>query len=123
MKHVRRALAPVIAGWLFCQAGAIVSVPVLFWWTGADKPPECTCTHDDHALCGMHHRGTASTQCSMRALHDSTTAILAALLSVGGVLTATTTTFVPMPVTAALAFDLPPASLRPAPPDPPPPRA
>jgi hypothetical protein len=74
-------------------------------------------------MCPMHHRPVSDTRCAIQAAHPSGTAVLSTLLSGVGIITPAHITIAPAPTTAISRFDLTSASFRPAPPDPPPPRA
>ena len=117
MVRLRRALGPLIAVWLVCQAGSAAAI----WLPAFD---DCECPHSDGAVCPMHHgassRGKA---CSMRGVDASATVALASLLAPAAP--------APAPaIVASMAIDSPTVnadrstdSRRPVPPDPPPPRA
>ena len=127
MRALRRMIGPIAAGWLLCQAATLVLVTAAFGFdVAAVRLLECTCAHGaGHTDCPMHHQsgaprdGLSQVQCADQA--DA--AILGSLLGHVGlapspvsVLPSTSTgVAAPMAVTTRI--------LRPAPPDPPPPRA
>ena len=123
MTRLRRFLGPIAAAWLTCQTSILLGVPVVFWAASAEELLECTCTHGDHAMCPMHHKpARGSTICLMRGATDNGAAVLSSLVGAAGVLPATSF------VSPAAIPDVIPAKLttilvRPAPPEPPPPRA
>jgi hypothetical protein len=122
MTRVRRALGPIAALWLACQAATLTLVPALGWQsTGAAA---CTCTHGADAMCPMHHRAAAGTTvCTLQSATTSPAAALNALFGAVGVVPVSQRVTTPAPVVsrARLAHSM--ATARPAPPDPPPPRA
>jgi hypothetical protein len=122
MVRLRRILGPITATWLACQVAGLTAAPMVFWIAAPADVVGCTCAHGDHAMCPMHHRPASGTRCAMQATHGGGTAILSTLLSGVGIITPVTVAVVPAPITAVSRFDLRPASFRPAPPDPPPPR-
>ena len=122
MRLVRVLLAPLAAAWLFGHTATLVAVPALLWATA--DPIECTCVHGDHAICPMHHKRSARP--ALCAMQDTGGGSPAAMTPVPGPLGV-------VPLVVALAFQNDTAphapfsadafSLRPVPPDPPPPRA
>src|SRR5258708_25543308 len=117
MVRLRRALGPLIAVWLVCQAGSAAAI----WLPAFD---DCACPHGDGAVCPMHH-GTSSGRksCSMRGVDSSAAVPLASLLAPVGPAPAPT-------IVSVISIDSPRPTadrsadgLRPVPPDPPPPRA
>lgn len=125
MTRLRRALGPVAIAWLFCQAATMTVTPVAFWYgsAGADLL-ECTCLHGDHATCPMHHDlAPGSKLCFMRSAGDNNIAVLSWLLNGVGLVPAPAQAVAPISQHIQALFDITTTSLRPAPPDPPPPRA
>ena len=124
MTRLRRALAPFVGIWLFCQIGVITTVPVALWVTAADPhAEECTCGHDAGAMCPMHHTPTGEPLCVMQAVNSSDIAVLTSLVGVTGPLGDRGLTF--SPAVWSTAVRTPEARVigdRPIPPDPPPPR-
>lgn len=123
MTHLRRLLRRIAVTWLLCQAATVTLAPAAIALGSAEALLECSCAHGDHAVCPMHHKPAPdSTICFMQSANDSGAAVFSWLLNVG---------VLPSPaqaITAARqhiphAVNLTTASLRPAPPDPPPPRA
>ena len=124
MTRLRRSLGPIAAVWLVCQTSIVVMVPAVFWAASAEELLECTCTHGDHAMCPMHHKpAPGSPICLMRSANDSGTAVLTALFGAAGVLPAASSVAAPVPIYVLIPGEPAATSLRPAPPDPPPPRA
>jgi hypothetical protein len=125
MTHLRRALAPVTAIWLFCQVGAVALVPAALWITAADSHGvECTCGHGLGAICPMHHKPADDpAACGMKAANTGT-AVLTTLIGTAGLVTEPTRSIQPpTPSSYPRAADVHLAGERPVPPDPPPPRA
>jgi hypothetical protein len=89
----------------------------------AETMLECNCIHGDHEVCPMHHKpAPGSTICLMQNSDDSGVAVFSWLLN-AGVLPRPTQPIVPERQHISAPIELTTASLRPAPPDPPPPRA
>jgi len=123
MTRLRRILGPIAATWLACQVAGLTAAPLVVWLNAPVGGVECTCTHGDHAMCPMHHRPASDTRCAVHAAHESGTGVLSTFLSSVGIVTPAQVTLVPAPITAVSLSDRTPAPFRPAPPDPPPPRA
>lgn len=126
MTRLRRALGPIALAWLLCQASTLVLVTVAFALGSDAALLECTCAHGtEHKDCPMHHPGSPSRQGTYKIQcgGDTNVALLASLLGQVG-LTPHSGTAIQPPVAERVA---PPDSsaqiLRPAPPEPPPPRA
>ena len=125
MMGVRRALGRIAVAWLLCQAATLTLVPTALWSGAAGAHlVECTCSHGDHATCPMHHKpAPGSKLCLMRSANDSGVAVLSWLLNGVGLMPATAAGVVPASQPVRVFFAVTTTSLRPAPPDPPPPRA
>jgi hypothetical protein len=124
MTRMRRALGPAAIVWLCCQAAPLLAAPLVIWMGAPAELVECTCTHGDHAMCPMHHkRAAGSTLCLMRSTNGGDTAVLASMFHFAGVLTTLDEAVVPQPADSHVSGPITTASRRPAPPDPPPPRA
>ena len=124
MTRLRRALPAIASAWLLCQSAALTAVPALFWETSVEDLLECTCGHGEHAICPMHHKPARdSRRCTLSSTHDTDTGMLASVL-VGPALMPTVRPlhFLGSPAVARAIVASQP-TLRPAPPDPPPPRA
>jgi hypothetical protein len=124
MARLRRTLGPIAAAWLFCQVATVTTAPVVFWIGSGEELLECTCSHGDHATCPMHHKpAPGSKVCPMRsAADDSGAAVLTSLLTGVGLLADPADLAAPASVQTVLVTEDTRSSLRPAPPDPPPPR-
>jgi hypothetical protein len=125
MMRRSRTLGPIAAAWLFCQVATVTAAPVVFWIGSGEELLECTCSHGDHAICPMHHKpAPGSKVCSMRsAADDSSAAVLTSLLSGVGPLAEPTHLAAPASNQTVLVTEATRSFLRPAPPEPPPPRA
>jgi hypothetical protein len=120
MIRARRALGPIAAVWLLCQAVTLTLVPALLEASLA----ECFCTNGADASCPMHHRTTASSKlCVMQSLTTNAAATLNALFSVVGLVPARSLATAVMPTTSPVLIACSMATERPSPPEPPPPRA
>ena len=118
MARLRRVLGPLVAVWLLCQSGAMAAA----WIPAFD---DCTCPHSDGATCPMHHGSSSTTKktCSMRAVDDPGSLTLVSLLTPSAPVEASFL-HVTQPATRCTTIaDRSFTSLRPVPPDPPPPRA
>ena len=123
MTRLRRVLGPIAAAWLFCQVATLTTAPVVFWVISAEDLLECTCTLGDHAICPMHHKpAPGSKLCQIRSANDRGTAVLSSLFGAVGVVPVPTQVVAPISDDNVLLVEITTASLRPAPPDPPPPR-
>jgi hypothetical protein len=124
MRGLRRALGRIAVAWLLCQAATVTLVPTAISGFAGVHVVECTCSHGDHATCPMHHKpAPGSKLCLMRSANDSGIAVLSWLLNGVGLMPAAAQSVTPASEPVRLFFDVTTASLRPAPPDPPPPRA
>jgi len=124
MIRFRRALVPVAAVWLACQAATLTLGSAALWIAEANVPDlECTCA-GDHGICPMHHKSKDGVKvCLLQSTDNSETAVLTSLLGHLGLVNTPVQVFIPVPVVAIVPIDPTAGTLRPAPPDPPPPRA
>lgn len=123
MTRLRRILRPVVVTWLLCQAATLSLAPIAFS-TGTVELLECTCTHGDHAVCPMHHRPAPdSTLCLMQSADENREAVFGPLVGAVGLLPTKTEVAAPAVERPLISLETTTAFLRPAPPDPPPPRA
>jgi hypothetical protein len=123
MAQVRRVLGRIAFTWLFVHVGALVLSPVLTLVATA-APLECTCAHGDHSLCPMHHAPKpGSRTCSIQASDHGGMAALSPLFSGVGLPAARAQAAVLEHRAVPGGADSASVSLRPVPPDPPPPRA
>ena len=123
MIRIRRALGPLAAVWLFCQAATLTIGSAALWIAAAHAAElECTCA-GDHGICPMHHKpaGT-SKRCALQSAGDDEAGVLTSLFGHVGLVQAPVQAFVPLPIITRVLLDTTPSALRPAPPDPPPPR-
>jgi hypothetical protein len=117
MVRLRRALGPLIAVWLLCQAGGSAAI----WLPAFD---DCACPHGDGAVCPMHHSTSSRGRpCSMRGADDSSAIALASLLAPAAPMPAASAGAIDTSDTPMRIVDRSAEGLRPVPPDPPPPRA
>jgi hypothetical protein len=125
MRPVRALLGPLAAGWLLCHAITLAAVPVVLWVAAADAEPIiCTCVHGDHAICPMHHkRSSGPALCAMQDGGGGGTAVLTPVPGPLGVVPLFIDVVLPRGATPNAGASTATASLRPVPPDPPPPRA
>jgi hypothetical protein len=120
MTRARRALGPIAAVWLVCQAATLTLVPVLLGTSLA----ECTCIHGTDASCPMHRTAAAGSKvCVMQGLTTNATATLNSLFSVVGLMPAPLLATAPLPTASPVFLECSMATHRPSLPDPPPPRA
>lgn len=124
MTRLRRLFRSVAVTWLLCQAATLSLAPIAFSFGTAEHLLECTCTHGDHAVCPMHHRPAPdSTLCLMQNANDSSQAVLGPLHGAIGVLPVQTQVAALVVKRPLSSLEITTIVLRPAPPDPPPPRA
>lgn len=127
MNRFRCARIVIATAWLMCQVAGVVAAPVVFWATAHEEAEECTCLHGDHVMCPMHHRRAPNAphvECVMQGTDDTGAAIFSTLFGGSATLVPSSSVFVGAPPSELVTLtDFATASLRPAPPDPPPPRA
>jgi len=124
MTHLRRALGRIAVTWLLCQVATLTLAPAVLWFGSAAHLLECTCAHGDHAICPMHHKpAPRSKLCVMGSADDDGAAVLTSLFGGVGLIPVPLPTALPDSHPAVVPGDARTHSLRPAPPDPPPPRA
>lgn len=123
MFRLRRALGPLTAVWLACQAATLTIASVAIWTSADVAELECTCA-GNHGICPMHHKSKAGLkECLMQSAGDSQAGVLTSLLGQVGLVQAVVHALIPVPIVASIPIDTTAGMLRPAPPDPPPPRA
>jgi hypothetical protein len=119
MTWARRALGPIAAAWLVCQAATLALVPTL-----DATSTECTCAHGDGGTCPMHHKTASGIRvCMMQSAATSVPATLNSLFSVAGLLPAPPQAVRQVLRARAVLVERSILTERPSPPDPPPPRA
>jgi len=124
MIRLRCVLAPIAAAWLLCQVSILIAAPVAFWVASAEELNECTCAHGDHAICPMHHKPAPGSKiCLMRSSDSRDAAVLSSIFGAVGLLPAPALITAPIPVQFVVRVEGTTTSLRPAAPEPPPPRA
>ncbi len=127
MNRLRRALGPIAAAWLVCQTATLGLAPTMMVWAGiADADlVECTCGHGADAMCPMHHHAmpTGARRCVMRSTSDHGIAVLGSVLGILGFLPQETSGTALISAERTILIDTSVGLDRPAPPDPPPPRA
>lgn len=123
MTRLRRALPRIALTWLLCHAATLTAAPMVFWSGHVEGLLECTCAHGDHASCPMHHPSTPGSKvCSMQSADDTGSAVISALFGALGLAATPAWSVAPEPVGVIGVLESTTPSLRPAPPDPPPPR-
>jgi hypothetical protein len=125
MIRARRALGPIAALWLLCQAATLTLVPVLAGLGAtAAGVAVCTCTHGADANCPMHHKAALGAPvCRLKSATASPVAALNALFGAMGVMPVSERATTPAPAVSRVRLARSIATARPAPPDPPPPSA
>ena len=129
MQARQRWIRRIVGGWLVIHLSSFVSVPIVLCATTQHlgSSAECTCSHDDGAMCPMHHTvkpsKSKSTSCSCRSSADPMSAIAASLVGPAAVLTATLVPFSLMPTDAGTGAFIAPIHDAYAVPVSPPPRA
>jgi hypothetical protein len=110
--------------WLLCQSATLSLAPIAFSTGTVEQLLECKCRHGDHAVCPMHHKPiTDSTLCVMQSADANSGVVLGPLLSSVGVLPVRMALTAPVVERPLVSSEITTTSLRPTPPDPPPPRA
>lgn len=123
MTRLRRALASSTVAWLLLQVGAMATAPLALFVGSAEELRECTCAHGDHDICPMHHAEKKGAKvCVIRSAHDSSADMLSSLFVAVGLPAVTAHVSVLAPPQEITPASITTGSLRPAPPDPPPPR-
>jgi hypothetical protein len=124
MTRARRALGPIAALWLCGQAATLTLVPAALWGGSTDASlAACMCIRGADAACPMHHPTAAGSKvCAMASL-DTGAAVLNSLCGGVGLMPAGRVAIAPMPVASPVFLEGSTPTGRPAPPEPPPPRA
>jgi hypothetical protein len=116
MSRLRRFLGPLVAVWLLCQAGSAASA----WIAAVD---DCGCPHTN-GICPMHSASAKRAKgCAMRTVDTSAALTLASMFGPVAPIPADVPSAPIAIARTGLVVDLTADSLRPVPPDPPPPRA
>jgi hypothetical protein len=124
MTWLRRMRGPLAAAWLLSQLGTVALIPTALWLDIATVDVlECTCTHGDHAMCPMHHRSSRPGACGMCDTSNPAIALVASLVGLPGLAPPAESTQTAIRAGYRAPVDVSHESLRPVPPDPPPPRA
>jgi hypothetical protein len=126
MRGVRRAVLPMAIVWLAFQVGLVASAPVsllLHPLTGQTHDAECTCIHGQHAICPMHHRSMPATGGCVMQGAAPISGVPGSLQHAGIVVSPASLLIQPETPPADRSIDRLWVSLRPVPPDPPPPLA
>jgi len=124
MTRLRRVLGPCAVAWLLCQATtSALGVAASWQATPPADVEECTCEHTNGAMCPMHHQPASRSRCLIGSTDDGQTAALGWLLHGAGLVPNRAVAILPAPRVVVVMADVSARSLRPAPPDPPPPRA
>jgi hypothetical protein len=122
MARMRAVMTRFVFAWLLCHAMTLTVTPTVVLLNGV-ATVECSCAHGDHGFCPMHHKPVPGSElCLMQSADDSRVATFSWLLN-AGLVPPRTATVVPERQQVAAPVDCTTASLQPAPPDPPPPRA
>ena len=123
MIRFRRILSRIAVAWLVCHATTLTLGPMHLWLGSGDAVMECKCAHGDHAFCPMHHKpASGSRLCVIGSQSDDGMVVRVSLFSGIGLLPALTSAARPETQPAFVLAESSTVSLRPAPPDPPPPR-
>ena len=126
MHRLRRAAGSIAMAWLLCQTATVVLATAAFGFEAvAVKLLECTCAHgSEHSDCPMHHPASSSRQGSqLQCGNETDTALLGSLMGPLGLMPAEARAVPSIPPRTYVPTDIATFVLRPAPPDPPPPRA
>jgi len=127
MHRVRRAAGSIAVAWILCQTATVVLATAVFGVEAvAVKLLECTCAHGtEHSDCPMHHPAASSREglSQLQCANDADAALLGSLMGQVGLVPAGVGAIPSIPPHAYVPIDARTFVLRPAPPDPPPPRA
>ena len=127
MHRVRRAAGSIAMAWLLCQTATVVLATVVFGVEAvAVKLLECTCAHGtEHSDCPMHHPAASSREglSQVQCANDADVALLGSLMGQVGLVPVGVSVIPSIPPRADVPIGARTFVLRPAPPDPPPPRA
>ena len=124
MSRIRRVAGPMAAIWLLVQTATLVVVPAVFYAESGAAPVECTCVHDgNHHDCPMHHRSPLGARVCSQTTGTADLAALGSMLGDVGLVPRPLDSVFPITTLLTLQRDASSTSLRPAPPEPPPPRA
>lgn len=123
MTRLRRAVGRIAVAWLLCQVTTLTLVPTVLWSGSGETLLECACSHGDHAMCPMHRRAApGSNQCSIGSASDVSTSVVTSLFGTLGLVPAREPAVRPESERPVVLAETITHSLRPAPPEPPPPR-
>jgi hypothetical protein len=109
---------------VLCQAATLALVATVLAVSSSESLLECTCEMGDHRMCPMHHHAAPGVKvCLMRGADSDGAAVLTTLF--GAIAIPPSRTAVALRSGRATVIPVAPTShsLRPLPPDPPPPRA
>ena len=127
MRRLRRSLGPIAATWILWQAATLGLATVAFGFDAmAVTLIECTCGHGaGHTDCPMHHKSGPSRPglCQVECADDADAAMLGSLLGQTGLVPPSAAVLPSASAATATSANVTTHVLRPAPPDPPPPRA
>ncbi len=123
MTLLRGAIRRVGIVWLLCQAATLTMAPAILWLGSSVELLECTCAHGDHAICPMHHKAAPGSKLCVGSAQTGGAAAVTSLFGGVGPVPTRAVAAPPAPRRVIAIPDATTASLRPAPPDPPPPRA
>jgi hypothetical protein len=125
MTRVRRALGPIAALWLCGQAATLTLVPAALWGGSTDASlAACLCIRGADAACPMHHPTAAGSKvCAMGSLDTAAAAAVNSMFGGVGLMPAGRVAIAPTTTASPAFLDGSTPTGRPAPPEPPPPRA
>jgi hypothetical protein len=121
VSRVRRGLVCISIFWLTAQCALLLTPSLILLAAVHQEATECSCAHGAHAMCPMHHRATPGSKICFIGSVNGDLATLGSLFQVG--LVPSVGSVSAPPVVTATSIDLTSTiTLRPVPPDPPPPR-
>ena len=124
MSRVRRIAGPLAAIWLLMQTATLLVVPAVFYAQSGTAPIECTCVHDgNHHDCPMHHSSPVGARVCSQTTGSGDLAAIGSMLGDVGLVPGPPNAVFLTTTPLAVQRDASSIALRPAPPDPPPPRA
>ena len=124
MTRLRRSAGGFALACVPCSAMTLAGAAIVLAVSSSESLLECTCDTGDHRMCPMHHRSAPGVKvCLMRSADSDGAAVLTALFGAVAMPPSNTATALQSASVTVVLVEPALLSLRPVPPDPPPPRA